>query len=398
MMAAFAFPVMLAAGGVAIDLTNMVLTKGELQDASDAAALAAASALANDGKSVAEAKLIGMGFFKTQMSNSRADGVDLSKAATVDIQETVSAGGGKTFKVDVSANYDVQFNAFTRLLGQTSTTMRTSSTAESATESKNALSMFLVLDRSGSMSFKTDEIASQTVACKNWVSTNWQQPWVVAEKPCHLRKIAALKTAVGSLVAELDKLDPKKELVRTAAVSYNDTMQTETKLAWGTTGALDYVNALPAEPLGGTDSHAAFATALDKLAPEDASKETEIKAHKDKSGQTPKKYIIFMTDGENTHYNGEPKNGQPNDWYIKKSDGDTEKSCKAAKEKGVIVYTVAFLAPKRGKELLQTCANTFVSEKDPTDHYFEADDLKGLVNAFKEIGVQAAAAASRLSN
>lgn len=392
MMAAFTFPVMLAAGGVAIDLTNMVLTKGELQDASDAAALAAASALANDGKSVAEAKLIGMGFFKTQMSNGRADGVDLSKAATLDIQETVSAGGGKTFKVGVSAKYDVQFNAFTRLLGQTSTTMHTSSTAESATESKNALSMFLVLDRSGSMSFKTDEIASRTVACKNWTSDNWQQSWVVPEKPCYLRKIAALKTAVSSLATEMDKLDPNKELVRTAAVSYNDTMQTETKLAWGTKGALDYVNALPAEPLGGTDSHAAFAKALDKVAPESASKETEIKAHKDKNGQTPTKYIIFMTDGENTHYNGSQSTA-----YAKKSDDETKASCKKAKEAGVIVYTVAFLAPKRGKELLQSCANTFVSEKDPTDHYFEADDMNGLVNAFKEIGERAAAVASRLS-
>lgn len=405
MMTAIVFPVMLAAGGVAIDLTNMVMIKANLQDAADSAALAAASALANDGKKAADAKLIALRFLKTQMISSSTideaagDDADDSKnpndfdsSTIVDIKETPTSGSGMSYKVDISAKYNVQFNAFTRLLGQTSTTLSAKSTAESATESKNALSMFLVLDRSGSMSFKTNEIASQSVACKNWTSDNWQQSYVRAETPCYLRKIGSLKKAVGSLAAEMDRLDPNKELVRTAAVSYNDMMQTETKLNWGTKGALDYVNALPAEPLGGTDSHAAFAKALEKLAPAKASDETENKAHKDKNGQVPTKYIIFMTDGENTHYNGAQSAA-----YAKKSDDDTKASCVKAKAAGVIIYTVAFLAPQRGKELLQACAHTFTSEKDLTDHYFEAEDTSALISAFKEIGERTAAVVSRLS-
>ena len=75
--------------------------------------------------------------------------------------------------------------------------VRTSiTTAESATESKSALSMFLVLDRSGSMSFKTDDIASRTVPCKNWTESNWGSTKLKETTPCYVRKIAALKSAV----------------------------------------------------------------------------------------------------------------------------------------------------------------------------------------------------------
>ncbi len=56
MVTAVIIPVILMAAGVAIDLTKTVLAKAELQDASDAAVLAAAAALANDGKSIEEAR------------------------------------------------------------------------------------------------------------------------------------------------------------------------------------------------------------------------------------------------------------------------------------------------------------------------------------------------------
>lgn len=392
MMAAIAVPIILGAGGFAMDLTNMVLTKAELQDAVDSASLAAASALSFDRKSIAEARAIGLMFFKTQLSGGITNGADLTSATNIEIQETAMAGGGKSFVVNISTGYDLQLNPLTRLFGHTSAKINAAGVAESATESKNALSMFLVLDRSGSMSFRTDEIASKTVACVNWTSDNWGQKNVKAEKPCYVTKIAALKTAVSSLTKEFDRLDPKHELVRTAAVSYNDQLQKETVLDWGTKAALDYVNAIPTKPEGGTDSHGAFAKALALLAPTDGSKETEIPAHAAKNGREPTKYIVFMTDGQNTHYDGRnAKTDGP------KSDSDTEASCVAARTAKVIVYTVAFKAPKEGKRLLQACAHTFTSEKDPNDHYFEAEDMTSLIAAFKEIGERASGVISRLS-
>jgi len=380
LMTAFALPVILAAGGVAMDLTNMVLTKAELQDAADSAALAASSALSNDKKSVADAKDIAEKFFKTQMSTSQMDGA----TAKVDIEETVLSGGGKAFKVSVASSYTVEFNPLTRLLGQTSTAVAAGSTAESATGSKNAVSMFLVLDRSGSMSFKTDEIGSKTVACQNFTESNWgRDPYPTT--PCYIRKIAALKTAVAGFAKVLDTVDPKKQYVRTGAISYNDETQKESSLDWGTDGALKYVNALPDPTSGGTDSHTAFATAVSKLLAVKNKLDVENEEHRKKNGLTPLKYIVFMTDGENTSYDKKATTANAN-----KSDTETMKSCNAARDAGIAVYTVAFMAPTRGQTLLKNCATT-------TANYYEAENMAGLIDAFEEIGKSAAAAMSRLT-
>jgi len=399
MMTALLLPVLLGAGGISIDLTKMMMTKNRLQDASDSAALAAASALANDNMSIDDAKKLALEFLKTQMQSGGASPGDPDSADTggeeedtnayasslIQIDETSTVGTGKSWVINVSANYEMPLNPLTRLLVKDKTTISASTTAESATESKSALSMFLVLDRSGSMSFKTGDIASRTVGCKNWTESNWGQD-IKETKPCYVRKIGALKSAVANLTSQLNIADPEKELVRTAAVSYNDQMQTETLLDWGTTAASNYVNALPTEPTGGTDSHAAFATALDKLAPADASKETEITAHKDKNGQVPTKYIIFMTDGENTAYDG-----RSSDANGKKSDTETKASCDKARTAKVEVFTVAFMAPTRGQTLLKYCATTQAN-------YFEASNMTQLVAAFKAIGEKAVAAVARLTH
>jgi Flp pilus assembly protein TadG len=386
MMTAIVLPIILATAGVAIDLTNMVMTKGELQDGTDAAALAAASALANDGKSVTEAKEIAMRFLKAQISKGSSvetdeeskDENDLNSATTINIKETVLNGSGKAFSVDVATNYTVQFNAFTRLLGQESTTLKAMSSAASATESKNALSMFLVLDRSGSMAFITNEKdPDPKKKCQNHASTNWYTENLKETSPCYISKIAALKTAVASLVTQLNLADPQNKFVRTGAVAYNDAMFSPVDLAWGTTGALAYVNTIPTVPLGGTDSSGGFAKALAKL--KDTAEDT---LHKNKNGQVPSRYIVFMTDGENTHYNGAVNNT--------KSDQETKKSCDEARVQKIEVYTVAFMAPERGQTLLKYCATS-------SSNYFEATNMAALVAAFKAIGDRTAASMSRLT-
>lgn len=386
MMTAIVLPIILATAGVAIDLTNMVMMKSELQDATDAAALAAASALANNGKTATQAKEIAMRFLKAQISRgSTADGDqetkdenDLASATTITIKETALNGSGKAFSVDIATNYKIQFNAFTQLLGQKSTTLKATSSAESATESKNALSMFLVLDRSGSMSWTTEEKeADLTKKCQNHTEQNWFNPNLKATAPCFISKIAALKTAVASLVTQLNTADPQSALVRTGAVAYNDQMFSAVDLAWGTTGALTYVNAIPKVPEGGTDSSGAFAKALEKL-----NDPNEAKLHKSKNGQVPSRYIVFMTDGANTHYKGATNNTR--------SDEETKKSCDTARTDKVEVYTVAFMAPERGKTLLKYCATTGAN-------YFEATNTAALVSAFKAIGDRTAAAMARLT-
>ena len=76
------------------------------------------------------------------------------------------------------------------------------------------------------------------------------------------------------------------------------------------------------------------------------------------------RFMIFMTDGDNNH---------------RSDDTHTKRKCDQAKDDGVEVFTVAFEAPRRGRELLEYCATS-------EDHYFDADNSADFLAAFEEIG------------
>ncbi|MDO9415211.1 vWA domain-containing protein [Pararhizobium sp.] len=368
-------PVFLASGGVAIDLAQMVSNKTRLQDAADAAALAASSVLAGKGATQAEARLLAQKYVAAQMN---AEGlqldelnipVDFAKTTTVLITETAQTGSGKSFKVTVNAQYKHDFNAMTRLLGQTSITLNAAATADSATESKNALSMYLVLDRSGSMAWKTTDVDKSVFACYTYQESNWNTPnWTI---PCYKSKMATLKLSVANLLTQLNIADPTATLVRTGAVSYNLSSDPASKLNWGTAAVMTQVNLLIAD--GGTDSSDAFQNAYDKLMVTGTKGEDSI--HDKQNGQVPTKYIVFMTDGENNNTS---------------ADTETKATCDLARKAGIQVYTVAFMAPTRGQNLLKYCATT-------SQNYFAADNADDLVDAFKYIGQRTAAMVSRLT-
>ncbi|WP_083223392.1 MULTISPECIES: TadE/TadG family type IV pilus assembly protein [unclassified Ensifer] len=393
MMAALVMPLVLAAGGVAIDMAKMVTTKNQMQDAADAAALAAASALVSKEKpDIAKAKEIATNFLKAQTAGGNSvdlpandDGATASgfaasanaapieelevNSSTVDIIESANGATGKAFKVTVANKQTLQFNAMTRLLGQKSILIETRATAESATETKNALSMYLVLDRSGSMAWKSNTQNTAKSSCPNYTESNWgKYPNLAATSPCYVTKIDALKTAVKDLLAQLKAADPKDLYVRTAAVSYNSAQDTAGNIAWGTAGTGTYVNALVAT--GGTASGNAFKTAYSRV-----TATTEDTAHKTKNGQVATKYIVFMTDGANNNTS---------------DDTTTLQWCDTARKNNVQVYTVAFMAPDRGKALLKSCATTVAN-------YFQAEEAADLIAAFKAIGEKASAMATRLT-
>ncbi len=384
-MTAIVLPILLASGGVAIDMANMVMTKNKFQDATDAAALAAASALASQGVSHADAEIIALNFLKAQVTSSESlagepgggGEENISNAAKVTITETAQLGSGKSFKVSITFTHAVPLNPMTRLLGKQTADVGTESTAESSTESKNALSMFLVLDRSGSMGENTSTVDSgnptYTYDCSYYSGKKLIAKTCTAKN--YLTKITALKLATADLLTQLLAADPTAQLVRMGAVSYNNLMQTQTDLAWGQAAALVYVNALIAT--GGTDSSQAFKLAYTKLA-----SNAENSAHKNKNGQVPTKYIVFMTDGENNYYNNKSNDTS--------SDIETKKYCDKARDEKIEVYSVAFMAPARGQALLKYCAT---SEK----HYFPAENASELTAAFKYIGEKASELTARLT-
>ena len=70
MMTAILLPVLIGAGGIALDLTNMMMSKTQLQEAADSAALAASTALATgEAADEAAAEALARQFFTAQMGN-----------------------------------------------------------------------------------------------------------------------------------------------------------------------------------------------------------------------------------------------------------------------------------------------------------------------------------------
>jgi Flp pilus assembly protein TadG/uncharacterized protein YegL len=365
-MAAIILPVGLGAAGLALDMSKMIATKAALQNAADAAALAAASALANKGITEDQAKTLAADFIAGQMSNhmdnpeqEKTHPFDFSSCTHVDVDHQTTVGTAKKYTVTVQTCYSVEYSALSAFLGQSGGQLTVSSTTESTTESKNALSMYLVLDRSGSMAEYTDTV-SGSYTCRYGRKTY----------TCYTYydKITALRNAATSLMNKLGAADPDTTLVRTAAVSYNSAMQTPTNLAWGETATKTYISKLTAD--GGTDSGLAFKTAYQAL-----TKSSENTAHMNKNGQVPSKYIVFMTDGDNNYTT---------------ADTETKKWCDLARTNGVEVYTVAFMAPDRGKSLLSYCATT-------SAHYFAAENADDLNAAFEYIGERATETATRLT-
>ncbi|GAC1044370.1 vWA domain-containing protein [Rhizobium sp. No.120] len=367
-LTAIAVPVLAVAGGVAVDVTNMSLTRSQLQESTDAAALATATALAEGSATTTTAKDMANNFVLGQMSNYLASDVQatnsLKAGTSTTVTKTTDSSGNSGYTVVVNASYSMSVNSMTRLTGQSSLNISASSTSTSGktTETqKNALSMEIALDKSGSMLLNTEVIdTTQTSCIQYYTKGNYLYQYPKAQSPCYVKKIAALKTAVGSLLDQLDAADPTSQYVRTAAIAWSSEVDSYSNLDWGTKSTrTNVVSGLNAE--GGTESSAPMTMAFNNL-----TSASEAAAQAKKNNKTFQKYIILMTDGENNDAS---------------SDQKTLATCNAAKAAGIRIYTVAFMAPARGQSLLQNCATS-------PSNYFAAQQMSDLVAAFKTIATE----------
>ncbi len=391
MISAILLPVLLGAGGVAIDLTNLAASRHQLQTAADSAALAAATALANGKVSTdADAQALAKDFIGAQMSTYLANDATaiaaVKSASTVTVTTTPNGTKSKIYDVSVTTSYSVPLSALSRFLGYNSKSVTVASTAENGQkDSQGGLSMYLALDRSGSMSFITDTIKSQTDKCQNYTSDNWSQyPNLKSTAPCYVRKIEALQSAASAMFTALNAADTSTnhDLIRMGAVSYTDSMQTAKPINWGTGDASAYVSALPALPTGGTDASGAMQTAFNALKSSTDGSDTETKAHASKNHTGFTRSIVLMTDGEMT--------GSSSSWSSS-IDTKVRNLCTQAKADGIQIFTVAFMAPQKGKDLLSFCASS-------TGNAYQPDSMAKLVADFGDIAAKATSSLTRLTN
>lgn len=396
-LTALLLPVLLGVGGASFEVARALMIKRELQNSVDAATLLAATqARLTEGKA-SEAQL---------KNNARKliQSIDLTKDLEKDEkkkwEETISVNATKEptpfgFEFEISANvqYTMKLNPLLKFINHDTLTVGASSTAKSSYSKGAALSMYVVFDRSGSMSFKTTTKNPSKTRCPNYTSSNWGQSLTAAtSEPCYYNKMDSLKTAVEYLTQTLNEADPtyndkpnqpQSSLVRVGGISYADSTSLNLKghqvIDWGTEKVKNYTNAVDDYPKGGTDAYSPLVEAWFRLR---KSNPTEAEAHEENGSKNFERFILFMTDGEMTG----------NSSYFNASiDKNVRNTCDAIKADGIQIYTIAFVAPARGKSLLQHCSSS-------NSHYYEPDNMQQLVEVFGEIARKTTSVISSLSN
>jgi Flp pilus assembly protein TadG len=383
MMTAILLPVLVAGAGIAMDTTNLMLSRSQLQQAADAAALATSSALVAGTITETTAPDWGKNFVYGQIANF----LDATSAAAVKNATNVTittsqVSTSKNFSVTVSSSAPVTLTPFTKLFTGRSVTNVAVAAQSAGTKTppvRPGLSMELVLDDSGSMTENTTTVKS--TGCIIGILG-----LCIGQQTTYVTKAEALKQAVASLYDALDKSDPNTKYVRTGAIAYAaatvvypNGIKAQKPMAWGTTGA----RGLTLAPGGGTDATAAVNTAAANIKANSYATDAESVEHKKKRGDpTADRSMVLMTDGEMT--------GNSTSWSSV-FDASTRKACSDAKDAGIRIFTVAFMAPEKGKSLLQFCASA------PED-YYQAETMDTLIASFKAIAETAGKASIRLTN
>lgn len=366
---ALVIPCLLGIAGTAIDVSEALMAREELANMADSAALAASSALGAKKMTVDQAKTLALQFVSGHMATIGLTTADYK--AGVDIQTTALAG--QRFKYDVSVSVQSAVKtSFSSIMGYNKIAISDVSKSTSSTANQKAVSMYFVLDRSGSMQASVDGSIKSTGACDYYYMNAAQTAMYVQtnHKPCNYQRIELLKSGVAGVLSAFETQDPTHFYVRTGADAYNTGPMAEQVLNWGTSGVGTYVNALT--PSGGTSSTAAFKAGVDGLLAV-----TENDAHLKKNGLTPEKYLVFMTDGENN---------------ASSDNTATLTQCTRAKNAGVTVYTVGFLLTSAtAKAFLSSCASK-------TSTYYDATDGGKLTQAFADIAKMTAGSSPLLTN
>lgn len=341
MIGAVAVPLVFAVASFGVDTTNAFSMKSHLQEAADAAALATSSmAVKDEDMTEQKAKAFALKFLNGQIQQYKPMFASLSVTPEVTVTP-VKEANRTVWKVSVKLTGNQSTTPMARFLGKESIAVNVGGTSESARGNQGALSMALVLDQSGSMGWKLNGV----------------------------QKIKILKEAVGELMDQFEEADPDSKYVRIAAVTYSNKKNSNHPPVWNRGQVRAYVNKLRAN--GGTSSTDAFGWGVNTIG--DAAETT---AHKEKNGQTPKRFILFMTDGSNNYAS---------------ADYDTLLLCAKAKAEGIEVFSVAFAAPAQGRNLLMKCATS-------PDNYFDARNSADLIKAFEEIGKKTADSMTRLTS
>ena len=160
-MTAILLPVLLGFAGAGMELANVMQVKADMQNTADSAALAAATEarLKKGDLTDEQIKEIAKGFIAAQMEKSltEEEKKKLEENSPTSITTTENARG-KTYTIETTINHQVLLNPLLGFIGAKTLDLSVTGTAKSTVNKGAPISMYLALDRSGSMSFKTDTV------------------------------------------------------------------------------------------------------------------------------------------------------------------------------------------------------------------------------------------------
>ncbi|MBL0849245.1 MAG: VWA domain-containing protein [Candidatus Liberibacter ctenarytainae] len=173
-------------------------------------------------------------------------------------------------------------------------------------------------------------------------------------------RLAFLKEASKTLVNMIQ--EGKKTSARIGIIAYNHGIEDQIPLTSNFSGINNKIEQLTAS--GGTNSFDAMKLAHSKLNPETS----ERRSHNLRDDEILKRYIVLITDGENSVPNRSRQ-------FL---DSETIKICEQAHRDNITVYTVSINAGPNGDKLLKYCASS-------EDHFHLVKNSQELANHFKDI-------------
>ncbi len=367
---------MLIGFGSAVDYTRMVGTRAKIQAAADASALAAAK----DAGSLTDAQLLARAieFFEGAMATSWEDSGGYRRTGGFTRTSLTLQKTAKTIKLDVAGTMKMSFMS---LAGFSTGNIAAASTSAWGT---TKIEVVLALDNTGSMSGQ--KIIELRKAAKNLVATLK----AVAKEP------DAVKVALVPFATQV-RLDPafkNEPWLDFATYSTNkaswDGCVFDRDQPWDVSDANQRLNALdlmakphpavdcaatslariqPLVPIDVAANFTAMNTAIDAMQADGATNVTigltwgltAISPGAPLSGGAAfgspdvKKFIIMLTDGDNTR-----NRWTPSDWvpYQPQIDARTTQACNTIKTpaNGITLYTIRVMNGNAG--LLEACASS----------------------------------------
>ena len=412
--------VMLVGAGSAVDYASLSKAHKKSQSVADAAALHSAIFVKNHSR------------FPKNNDEGYMDGVSYSAAELgYDFNSSVEGGANNVF---VTANYDDNAKEVTvRVTGKTVPTFmqmfgreRLPFSTESVvsyldTEDKFPASIALVLDNSGSMQFD-DKLAVNPY--QYWGA------WYGSEPAGAQIRLDGLKSSVNGFMSDLksrlgNEDGSSRRTVRTGMLPYSSAIIASgvQNMSWGYISS-GKINSMVAN--GGTNSSPPMSTARTWLQGEQTHHSNEAAAHGEED-KDALKFVIFMTDGQNTVGNTafipgntgvwwkyswrrgwRSRNSYRNGWtegsFGLTTDSETLDSCTAMKNEGVTIFTIGYALEDHGPYLVNGWANypsnrayyidstaqaaandLMLSCASSADHFIRATDAEALESAFDSI-------------